>query len=57
MTRTPNTPNTPTTGGHPHPHPVAALRDHLTQTMTASARLRSILAVVDDPGRRLGEHR
>ena len=54
MTRTPNT---PTTGGHPHPHPVAALRDHLTQTMTASARLRSILAVVDDPGRRLGEHR
>ncbi len=41
----------------PHPHPVVVLRDQLTQTMTATSRLRSILASVDDPGRRLGERR
>lgn len=40
-----------------HAHPVAALRDQLTQTMTATNELRSILATVDDPGRRFGEHR
>ncbi|GAC1523416.1 MAG: hypothetical protein NVS3B1_09930 [Marmoricola sp.] len=44
------------TAGRPHAHPVA-LRDQLTQTMTAAKQLRSILATVDDPGRRLGEHR
>ncbi len=38
-------------------HPVVALRDQLTQTMTAANQLRSILAAVDDPGRRFGETR
>ena len=37
-----------------HAHPVVALRDQLTQTMTAVTQLRSILATVDDTGRRLG---
>lgn len=45
------------TTGRPHSHPVVALRDHLTQTMTAATQLRSILAPVDHPGRRFGEHR
>ena len=44
------------TAGRPHAHPVA-LRDQLTQTMTAAKQLKSILATVDDPGRRFGEHR
>ncbi len=43
--------------GRSHAHPVVALRDQLTQTMAAAKQLRSILATVDDPGRRLGEHR
>lgn len=42
---------------NPHPHPVVALRYQLTQTMTAANQLRSILATVDDPGRRFGEIR
>jgi hypothetical protein len=50
-------PNTSIARGRPQPHPVAALRDHLTQTMRSTAQLRSILAAVDEPGRRLGEHR
>ncbi|MDR7255094.1 hypothetical protein J2X46_004096 [Nocardioides sp. BE266] len=40
-----------------HPHPVVALRDHLTQTMSAANQLRSVLATLDDPGRRFGEDR
>lgn len=49
--------DSPGTAGRPHAHPVA-LRDQLTQTMTAAKQLRSILATVDDPARkRLGEHR
>lgn len=43
--------------GFPPPHPVVALREQLTQTVTAANQLRSILATVDDPGRRFGEHR
>lgn len=43
--------------GRPHAHPVVALRDQLTQTLMAANQLRSILATVDDPGRRLGEPR
>lgn len=54
MNQSPN--DSPCTVGRPHFHPVA-LRDQLTQTMTAAKQLRSILATVDDPGRRLGEHR
>lgn len=46
----------PGAAGNPHPHPVA-LRDQLTQTMTAASQLESILATVDDPGRRFGEIR
>lgn len=45
------------TAGGPHAHPVVALRDQLTQTMTATKQLRSILSTVDDPGCRFGEHR
>ncbi|ABM10538.1 hypothetical protein AAur_pTC10280 (plasmid) [Paenarthrobacter aurescens TC1] len=41
----------------PHPRPVVVLRDQLTQAMTATSRLRSILAGVDNPGRRPGERR
>jgi hypothetical protein len=40
--------NTPTTGGQPHPHPVVALREHVTQAMSAADRLRSDLAAVAD---------
>lgn len=47
----------PGAAGNPHPHPVVALRDQLTQTMTAASQLESILATVDDPGRRFGEIR
>ena len=43
--------------GRPQAHPVLALRDHLTQTVTATNQLRSILAMADDPGRRFGENR
>ena len=43
--------------GRSHAQPVVALRDHLTQTLTAATQLRSILATVDDPGRRFGEPR
>ena len=50
-------PNVSTGPAGPHPHPVVVLRDQLTQTMTATNQLRSILATVDDPGRRLGERR
>ena len=46
-----------TAGADPAPHPVVTLRDQLTQTMTASSRLRSILATVADPPRRVGERR
>lgn len=46
-----------TTGEDPAPHPVVTLREQLTQTMTASSRLRSILATVADPPRRVGEQR
>jgi hypothetical protein len=55
MNQSPND-STGTTGGPPT-HPVVALRDQLTQTMTAANHLRSILATVDDPGRRFGEYR
>jgi len=54
MNQSPN--DSPGTAGRPHFHPVA-LRGQLTQTMAAAKQLRSILATVDDPGRRLGEHR
>lgn len=54
MNQSPN--NSPGTAGRPRLHPVA-LRDQLTQTMTAAKQLKSILATVDDPGRRFGEHR
>lgn len=40
-----------------HPHPVGALRDHLTQTTSAANQLRSILATLDDPERRFSEDR
>lgn len=50
-------PNTSAAGGNPPAHPVVALRDQLTRTMTAANQLRSILATVDDPGRRFGETR
>lgn len=39
------------------PPPVVALREELTQTMTAANQLRSILATVDDPARRTGRIR
>lgn len=55
MNQFPN--NSSGASGNPQAHPVVALRDELTQTMTAANQLRSILATVDDPGRRLGEHR
>ena len=42
---------------HHEGSPVVALRDQLTQTMTAANQFRSILATVDDPGRRFGEIR
>lgn len=54
MNQSPN--NSPGTAGRPHFHPVA-LRDQLTQTMTAAKQLKSILATADDPVRRFGEHR
>ena len=38
-------------------HPVVALRDQLTQTMTAARQLCRFFATVNDPGRRLGEIR
>lgn len=44
-------------GADSTPHPVVALRDQLTQTMTVSGRLRSILATVSDPPGRGGEQR
>jgi hypothetical protein len=40
--------NTPTTGGRPHPHPVVAMREYVTQAMSAVDRLRSVLAAVAD---------
>jgi len=49
--------NTLAVDGNPNPPPLSALRDQLTQTMTSANQLRSILATVDDPGRRLGEIR
>jgi hypothetical protein len=54
MIQSPN--DSPGTAGRPHFHPVA-LRDQLTQTKAAAKQFRSILATVDLPGRRLGEHR
>lgn len=45
------------TAGGRQANPVVALRDQLTQTMTAANQLRSILATVEDPGRRFGEIR
>jgi hypothetical protein len=54
MNQSPN--DSPGAAGRPHFHPVV-LRDQLTQTMTAAQQLRSILATVDEPGRRFGEHR
>ena len=54
MNQSPN--DSPGTAGRSQFHPVA-LRDQLTQTMTAAKQLRSILARVTTPGRRLGEHR
>lgn len=47
---------TPPAGG-PSPHPVLALREHLAQTAAAATQLRSLLAVVEDPGRRPGASR
>ena len=47
----------PGAAGNPQAHPVVALRDQLTQTVTAASQLESILATVDDPGRRFGEIR
>jgi hypothetical protein len=41
-------PDTLTTGGRPHPDPVVALCEHVTQAMSAADRLRSILAAVAD---------
>ena len=55
MNQFPN--NSSGSAGNPQAHPVVALRDQLTQTITAVSRLRSILATVDDPGRRFGEIR
>jgi len=55
MNQFPN--NSSDAAGNPQAHPVVALRDQLTQTMTSANKLRSILATVDDPGRRLGEIR
>jgi len=49
--------NTSAARGNPHAHPVIALRDQLTQTLMAAGQLKSILATVDDPGRRFGEYR
>ncbi len=49
--------NSPFAACSPQAHPVVALRDQLTQTMTAANQLRSIFATVDDPGRRFGEIR
>jgi hypothetical protein len=54
MNQSPN--DSPGAAGRPHFRPVA-LREQLTQTMTAAKQLKSILATVDDPGRRLGENR
>lgn len=53
----PSANTTVTAGTDPAPHPVVTLRDQLTQTMAASSRLRSILATVADPPRRVGEQR
>lgn len=47
----------PRAAGNPQARPVVALRDQLTQTMTAASQLESILATVDDPGRSFGEIR
>ena len=47
----------PGAAGNPQAHPVVALRDQLTQTVTAASQLESILATVDDPGRRFSEIR
>lgn len=53
----PSANNSASNGADPAAHPVVTLRDQLTQTVTASSRLRSILATIADPPRRGGEHR
>ena len=55
MNQFPN--NSSGAAGNPQAHPVVALRDQLTQTMTAANQLKSIFATVEDPGRRFGEIR
>lgn len=45
------------TAGRARAHPVVALREQLSQTVTAANQLRSMFATVDDPGRRFGEPR
>ncbi|WP_169799216.1 hypothetical protein [Nocardioides jensenii] len=55
MNQFPN--NSTGSAGITQAHPVVALRDQLTQTRMAAKQLRSILATVDDPGRRFGEIR
>ena len=53
----PSANNSAADGADPRAHPVVTLRGQLTLTMTASSRLRSILATVADPPRRVGEQR
>lgn len=53
----PSANNSPATAAEPATHPVATLRDQLTQTVSASGRLRSILAPPADPPRQVGEQR
>lgn len=49
--------NTATTAGGPPPHPMVALREHLTQTLAATSQLQALLSTVQNPGRRGGERR
>lgn len=53
----PSANNSAATGTEPATHPVATLRDQLTQTLSASSRLKSILASLADPPRGVGEQR